>query len=264
MATKINSIFILPLLLVSACGTEASNDPAGEVETSQAAQEAPEWAYEGPRSPERWGKLSADFAACDTGTTQSPINLAGATPSDLPDPQFNYRPTPAVIENKGHTLQVDYAPGSGMMVGDARYQLVQFHFHTPSEHRLGGKEYPAAVHLVHRGPNDELAVVGVVVQEGAENAELSGLWKQLPQAKGEKRDATPAQINAERLVPKDAKHFLYNGSLTTPPCTEGVTWMVMDKPIEMSASQLEALRSTIGKTNRPLQPLGDRELRVDR
>ena len=256
---------LAPLFLIAACGGDnaASDQQAAGGTSERASQETAEWGYEGAGSAQNWGKLSADYATCETGTTQSPIDLANATRADLPDPQFSYQPTPATIENKGHTLQVSYAPGSTLTVGDARYELAQFHFHTPSEHRLEGKEYPAELHLVHTGPKGDLAVVGVFIQEGSANEALSGLWNQLPRTKGETKQLPSVQVNAERLLPEERQHFLYPGSLTTPPCSEGVMWMVMDEPIEMSAEQIAALRSIIGTSNRPVQPLGSRQLRLD-
>ena len=256
-----HAALLAPLILIGGCGDEVERQDT-IAEATGAEAETAEWGYEGAGAPEKWGGLNADYAACGTGTNQSPINLAGATRTDLPDPQFNYRPTPASIENLGHTLQVDYAPGSFMTVGDARYELAQFHFHTPSEHRLDGKEFPAELHLVHRGPGGELAVVGVMIEPGSENTTLAPLLNQLPTKKGEKRQAS-AQVSAEQLLPGERQHFLYPGSLTTPPCTEGVTWMVMDAPIQMSKEQIAALRSTINTSNRPVQPLGNRELRLD-
>lgn len=249
---------LTPLILLAACG---DNDAADE--TAAVEQQSVEWGYEGAGAPENWGRLNTDYAACETGTRQSPINLTRANETDLPDPEFNYQSPPQALENLGHTLQVNYEPGSSMTVGDTEYELAQFHFHTPSEHRLEGKEYPSEVHFVHRGPNDDLAVVGVLIQEGSENAALSNLWRQLPETKGESRQLTSTQVNAQRLLPQDTEHFLYSGSLTTPPCSEGVTWMVLNEPIEMSAEQISTLRSIIGTSNRPVQPLGDRDLRID-
>lgn len=249
---------LAPLMLVAACG---DNDAAEE--TTLAQQQSPEWGYEGAGAPENWGKLNTDYAACETGTSQSPINLTSANQTDLPDPVFNYQSAPQALENLGHTLQVNYEPGSTMTVGDTEYQLAQFHFHTPSEHRLEGQEFPAEVHFVHRGPNGDLAVVGVLIEEGSAIAALSDLWQQLPEAKGEARQLTSTPVNAQSLLPKDAEHFLYSGSLTTPPCTEGVTWMVMNDPVQMSREQISRLRSIIGTSNRPVQPLGERDLRID-
>lgn len=264
MRSQAHVALIAPLFLIGACGSDnATPDQQPGATGESTALETADWGYEGPGAPQNWGKLSAENATCDTGTTQSPINLASATRTDLPDPQFNYQATPAAIENKGHTLQVNYTPGSTLTVGDARYELAQFHFHTPGEHQLNGKEYPAELHLVHQASDGKLAVVGVFIEEGSANEALSGLWNQLPKNKGQTSQVSSVQVNAANLLPTERQHFLYAGSLTTPPCTEGVTWMVMDEPIEMSAEQIGALRSIIGTSNRPVQPLGSRQLRLD-
>jgi carbonic anhydrase len=145
-----------------------------------------------------------------------------------------------------------------------QYELAQFHFHTPSEHRLQGTELPAELHFVHKGPGNELAVVGVFIKEGAENLALSSFWSQLPGTKGQARQIQAGQLTVEQVLPQKRQHYLYPGSLTTPPCSEGVNWMVLNEPIAMSSQQLSALRSAIGTSNRPVQPLGDRELKLDR
>jgi carbonic anhydrase len=251
------SAALAPLMLASCGDSEAPEEAVVE------EQQVSEWGYEGAGGPENWGTLNPEFASCEAGTSQSPIDLVGANETELPDPQFNYTSEPQELVNLGHTLQVNYEPGSSMTVGDTRYELAQFHFHTPSEHRLDGAEFPAEVHFVHRGPNDELAVVGVFIEEGDEAAELSNLWSELPQAEGESRELASVQFDEQALLPDDAEHFLYPGSLTTPPCTEGVTWMVLNEPIEMSSEQINSLRSIIGTSNRPVQDLGSRNLRRD-
>ena len=247
----------LPMAILMAAGCTA-DEPASEV----AEQESPEWTYAGETGPERWGTLSTEFATCQSGTTQSPINLTNATAADLPDLTFNYSASPLEIENKGHTLQVDYKEGSSITVDGAEYKLLQFHFHTPAEHQIQGKEYPAELHLVHQGPDDALAVVGVMIERGQENKALAPVWNHLPATRGDERQVDSVQVNAAELLPSDYRRYRYPGSLTTPPCTEGVRWMVLEKTIEMSAEQIQALQSIIGTSNRPIQPLGDRELRV--
>lgn len=255
-----------PLFLAIGCATE---EPAPEVEvaetetTESAAEELRHWTYSGEGGPENWGTLSPEFALCETGTMQSPINLVDATRTELPDPEFNYEPTPLEIVNLGHTIQVNYEPGSAITVGGTRYELLQFHFHTPSEHRLRGEEFPAELHLVHRGPGGELAVIGVLIERGSENAALEPVWNHLPETPGEELEVPSVQVDVEALLPAGGQHYRYAGSLTTPPCTEGVEWFVLEEPIELSAEQIDALHSIITTSNRPVQPLGSRELRLD-
>ncbi|NTZ42115.1 carbonic anhydrase family protein [Altererythrobacter sp. SALINAS58] len=247
------------LLLVSCEDADTDEQLVAEEE----ALTPVEWGYEGAGGPENWGRLNAEFAQCESGTNQSPVNLSGGEISELPDPQFNYASQLTEIENLGHTLQVEVAPGSTMNVAGREYELAQFHFHTPSEHHLRGAEFPAELHLVHRGPENQLAVVGVFIEEGEARAQLSQIWNQLPAQPGESEQIDIADFSAETLLPEERQHYLYPGSLTTPPCSEGVNWMVMDQPIAMSAEQISELRAIIGTSDRPVQPLGDRELRLD-
>lgn len=246
--------------LGAGCAPSAAPHPAP---AAAAAEERVHWSYGGETGPEAWGRLSPDFALCETGTEQSPVNLANATAAELPDLRFDYQEVPREVVNTGHTLQVNYPPGSTMTVGGATYQLLQFHFHTPAEHRLRGRELPMEVHFVHRGPGGNLAVVGVLVEPGAENRAVQPLWSHLPARAGEERNVSSVRIDPERLLPEDRQTYRYAGSLTTPPCTEGVRWFVFDEPIRMSPAQIEAVRSIIGTTNRPVQPLGGRTLLLD-
>lgn len=244
-----------PLLLFTGC---TSMQPAPAT-----GAEEPHWTYSGVGGPEQWGTLSPEFAVCETGTTQSPIDLANATRTDLPDLRFDYRPaTPLRVVNLGHTVQVNYQPGSSITVNDTTYELLQFHFHTPAEHRLQGREFPAELHLVHRAPGGALAVVGVMIERGSPNAAAAPLWNHLPRTPGAEQQVASARIDAADLLPADRQRYQYPGSLTTPPCTEGVKWLVLAEPIEMSAEQIDALQSIIGTSNRPVQPLGNRELRL--
>lgn len=257
--TRTTATALASLMLLVSCG----GGDADQQQQPEPADTPVEWGYEGAGSPENWGRLSREFAQCESGENQSPINLAGANPSELPDPEFNYDTQPTEVENLGHTLQVEVEPGSMMAVAGREYELVQFHFHTPSEHHLKGTEFPAELHFVHRGPGNELAVAGVFIEEGETNPAIANLWGDLPQQAGEARQIDAPELDFERLLPAQRQHYLYPGSLTTPPCSEGVNWLVFNDPIAMSAEQIAALRSIIGTSDRPLQPLGDRELRLD-
>jgi carbonic anhydrase len=247
--------------LAAGCGAPAAAPHPAPAGTN--AEERAHWSYGGETGPAAWGRLSPEFALCETGTEQSPVNLANATPAELPDLGFAYQEVPREVVNTGHTLQVNYPAGSSMSVGGTTYQLLQFHFHTPAEHRLQGRELPMEIHFVHRGPQGDLAVVGVLVERGAANAAVQPLWSHLPARRGEERNISSVRIDPESLLPRDRQTYRYPGSLTTPPCTEGVKWFVFDEPIQMSAAQIEAVRSIIGTTNRPVQPLGNRRLLLD-
>jgi carbonic anhydrase len=221
-----------------------------------AAAEACSFSYEGATSPEYWWEICAprNFT-CVAGTRQSPIDLPAAPQGNLPVLSFHYRPTPLEAENNGHTIEVKVAPGSYLRLGQERFDLVQFHFHTPSEHRLHGQEFPMELHFVHRNALGELAVVGVFLREGAANPLIQQIWDAVA---AEAEAAQPAEIDPEDLLPTDRGYYRYAGSLTTPPCTEGVRWHVLASPVDLSAAQIDEFRSIFPVNARPLQPLNDR------
>lgn len=252
--TRMAAFCTVSSFLLAGCATAPAED---HVEGQPA-----HWGYEGAGAPERWGSLDPAFAVCETGTRQSPIDLVNATRADLPDLSFDYDAAPLHIENKGHTVQVNYPAGSTIDVGGTRYELLQFHFHTPAEHRIAGRELPAELHLVHRSASGELAVVGVMIERGAHNTALAGVWQHLPRNTGEEHHMPSVRVDAGQLLPASRERYSYPGSLTTPPCSEGVRWMVLQQPIQMSDSQIQALHSIIRTSNRPVQPLGARDLRI--
>ena len=179
--------------------------------------------------------------------------------SDLPDLVFQYQPMPLSVTHKGYTVQVDFAEGSTVEVGGEHFTLLQFHLHTPSEHTMDGRSIPAELHLVHADSVGNLAVVGVLLEEGDTNEAYTPLVENLPAQAGEQRTAE-AMFNAADLLPANLQYVRYDGSLTTPPCTEGVKWHVLTEPVTLSATQIEAITALIPNTNRPVQPLNEREL----
>jgi len=216
---------------------------------------AQHWAYEGEAAPQNWGKLDPKFALCASGKNQSPIDLAGFIEAQLKPLALDYKAGAASIVNNGHTVQVDYAAGSTLAIDGGRFELQQFHFHSPSENRINGKAFALEGHLVHADKDGNLAVVAVMFQEGAANALLARLWEKMPAKAGDK-SALPAGINAAQLLPKDRDYYRFNGSLTTPPCSEGVRWLVMKKPVTASKAQIEQFSRVVGgANNRPLQPV---------
>lgn len=219
------------------------------------------WSYGGSRNPSRWGELSKDYILCETGQFQSPIDIPEKI---LPDENaqtinFNYQRIPLTIKNDGHTIQVDYAPGSYIQINGETYQLLQFHFHTPSEHTVDQKAYGMELHLVHQNQAGNLAVVGVLIEEGSENYFLQPLWDHLLESEGEKT-LEKVMINAQSLLPEKREYYRYDGSLTTPPCSEGVKWYVMKNPIEASAEQIEQFMEIYQMNARPVQPLHRRKI----
>jgi carbonic anhydrase len=220
------------------------------------------WGYEGAEGPEHWGELSKKYKACSEGEKQSPIDITGAKGADLKNIKFDYKPSKINILNNGHTIQVNYDKGSSITVDGTEFKLLQFHFHTPSEHVVRGGSYDMEMHLVHKSNKGELAVVGVLVREGEENPAFADMWGHLPERASTKKSLRQT-VNAADLLPGHKAYFKYSGSLTTPPCSEGVKWHVLTTPIEMSAGQIEAIEAIMHENNRPVQPLNERSLEKD-
>lgn len=216
------------------------------------------WGYGGEGAPANWHKLDPKFAVCASGKNQSPIDLGGFIKAELAPLKVAYQAGASEIVNNGHTVQVNYAPGSTLVVDDRTFELKQFHFHSPSENRINGKQFPLEGHLVHADKEGNLAVIAVMFEEGAANAALSNLWSKMPATSGAK-GTLPAGMSATSLLPASREYFRFNGSLTTPPCTEGVRWLVMKSPITASKAQVEQFSKTLGfPNNRPIQPVNAR------
>ena len=220
------------------------------------------WTYAGDSGPAHWGDMSAEFATCKLGEHQSPIDITGAAKADLPAIQFDYHDAPLKIVNNGHTIMVTVAPGSSITVGGKRYDLVQFHFHHPSEEKIAGRQYDMVAHLVHKDAAGQLAVVGVLLQGGgAANPLLDRLWSHLPAKVGEEETVATVSVNAKALLPAERGYYTFDGSLTTPPCSEGVTWFVLKQPLRVSAKEVEKFAAVYPNNARPVQPLNGRSLR---
>lgn len=222
----------------------------------------PKWSYTGDTGPQKWGDLSSAFAACKVGQEQSPIDLSKATLSDVSNIGFFYQPSKINVLNTGHVIEVPYEQGSYIVVDGKRYDLLQYHFHAPSEHSINGKLVDAEVHFVHKAADGTLAVVGVMYVQGPENASLKPIFDALPVAEGPAK-ALSATLNAKDLLPPSKTSYRYSGSLTTPPCTEGVKWHVMTQAMQLSSAQIKALADIFPVTNRPIQPINTRTLALD-
>lgn len=224
---------------------------------------AEEWGYEGDIGPDNWGELSEDYAVCGEGTSQSPINISDATATTLTPITFNYEEVPMAIFNNGHTIEVEYHEGSSIVYNEKTYNVLQFHFHQPSEHTIDGEAFPMELHIVHQNPESgNLAVVGVMLAEGDESNEAySAVFDNLPAEVGEPDEETEMMINVADLLPMDTEtYFTYEGSLTTPPCTQIVRWLVLAEPVVLSAEQIEAFGAIYDNNARPVQPLNTRDL----
>ncbi len=219
------------------------------------------WGYTGETGPAHWGDMKSEFATCKSGKQQSPINISGAKSTNLPDISFSYQATPLDVVNNGHTIQVNYAPGSHISVDSKQYELLQFHFHSPSEHEINGKPADMVAHLVHKAADGQLGVIGVLMKKGKSNPLIEKIWKHMPHHEGEYSKAA-IKINVADLLPANKAYYHYSGSLTTPPCSEGVNWMVLKNTVDVSAAQVDAFTSIFHKSTRPVQPLNGRKLEV--
>ncbi len=217
------------------------------------------WGYEGKRGPAHWGSLDQSFSACAEGTEQSPVDLVSGTDRDYPAIKFDYGPRLAMVANNGHTIQVNLERGDGITLDGTRFELLQFHFHHGSEHTLDGAQLPMEMHLVHRSDRGALAVIGVLLGEGAAHEALAPIWERLP-SQANWAVALPEEIDVMALLPKPRTAWRYRGSLTTPPCTEGVSWIVMSKPVTLSAAQITKFGALHPRNFRPPQPLRGRTL----
>ncbi|NUE66467.1 carbonic anhydrase [Snodgrassella sp. ESL0253] len=227
--------------------------------TTPAMAEHAHWGYQGDNAPENWGKM-ADAQTCATGKTQSPIDiLASKTNRKLPKLKFNYRHANInKIANSGHSVHFYFAPNSTLTYNSKTYTLVQFHAHEPAEHTINGVRYPLELHFVHQAADHSNLVVTVFVQEGQENSyfEKLSVFKQLAQNGNENTDIL---FNPEQLYPHNRSYYRYTGSLTTPPCSEPVTWILFRQPITLSKAEIEDISHYLAKNNnRPIQPLNNR------
>jgi carbonic anhydrase len=227
----------------------------------QAADHAPHWEYAGKAGTAHWAELDQGFAACKLGKEQSPIDIRGAKAGKLEPIGFQYSSGSAEIVNNGHTVQVNLANGGTIKLASGEYKLVQFHFHTPSEEKVNGKRYPLVAHLVHKNDAGALAVVAVLFKQGHENAALKQVFAGLPAKAGDKH-ALEGDFNAESILPAQRGYYAYMGSLTTPPCSEGVHWQVLKTEADISKGQLAAFRKLYAMNARPVQPLNGRAITV--
>jgi carbonic anhydrase len=257
MGKRILCIAVIFLLVGFIFACKPDEKPA-EKPTQEVKHEI-HWAYQGEGAPANWGKLKPEFALCGTGMSQSPIDLSKTYKTKLDAIGFAYKETPLKIVNNGHAVQVNYEPGSSVMIDGQKYELLQFHFHAPSEHTVKDAFYDMEMHLVHKSDKDDLAVVGVFLKKGNPNKIIQALWDNLPTEIDKENVVEGLSVNASGLLPKDTKYYHYYGSLTTPPCTEGVNWSMLTTPIEVSEEQIQKFKTLMGfDNNRPVLPLNKR------
>jgi carbonic anhydrase len=260
-------VVFLFLLLIVACSSGGKDVPQ---ETAHVVH----WGYESDDGPARWGSMNEDWVLCAEGSSQSPIDLTGAEESHLPPIEIvmpagqeaevlNQGSVADALDN-GHTIQINVPHGEALIVGGKTYALVQAHFHAPSEHTLDGEHYPMEMHFVHQASDGALAVLGVLIKEGAENQGIAPLWAHLPEGPGAETTVQIPAVFAQQVLPDVGSGFYhYDGSLTTPPCSEGVKWYVRLTPTEFSESQIAAFTAEYDHNNRPVQALNERTLYKD-
>jgi carbonic anhydrase len=221
------------------------------------------WAYEGDTGPQAWGKLKPEFNVCAIGKRQSPINIEdGSTLQGPAEPvQFAYAPSNASVVNNGHTIQVDVQGDNSITARGSNYRLLQFHFHTPSEEQINFKRFPMVAHLVHKNNEGQLAVVAVLLQEGESNAMIDKVWTYMPLDSGDRVRMPQGLLDVNELLPKDQRYYQFMGSLTTPPCTEGVLWMVLKQPVTLSKAQFKLFSQLYPNNARPVQAVNGRPVR---
>ena len=229
---------------------------------THAAGEA-HWSYEGEAGPQAWGDLKPAFNVCAIGKRQSPINIEeSATLRGPAEPLvFNYQPSSGTVVNNGHTIQVDLYGDNSVTVRDSTFKLIQFHFHHPSEERVNYKGFSMVAHLVHKNLEGQLAVVAVLLEAGAANALIDKVWTHMPLDAGDRVRLPTGLINMNELLPKDQRYYQFMGSLTTPPCTEGVLWMVLKQPTTVSPGQIRLFSQLFPNNARPVQAVNGRAVR---
>lgn len=224
---------------------------------------AAHWTYEGVHGPEKWASLAPENAKCSQGTTQSPVNIMDreVIVSELESIQFHYQPSSFRFEHNGHTLQVTPSGENFVVIRGARYDLLQFHFHAPSEERINFRNFSMVAHFVHKSAQGRLAVVGVLLDAGGSNPAMDHLWAHLPLSKGDTVAPKAASLDMNQLLPRDRAYFQFMGSLTTPPCSEGVLWTLFQEPVRIRAEQASVFLKVVGMNARPVQPLNQRVVR---
>ncbi|MEW2078157.1 carbonic anhydrase family protein [Streptomyces sp. NPDC013433] len=255
----VSALAALTAVTATACTATASASPDGK------SPETPHWSYEGATGPEHWASLSEDFETCEKGREQSPVDLTEdvAVETDTPV-TVHYKPVTAELVNNGHTVQANVSAGSSIVVDGTTYQLRQFHFHLPSEHTEDGGHAAMEMHFVHEDSKGGLAVLGVLMRTAKGHSAFTDLWKHLPAEEGGQSHIT-RPVDLTRFLPGDRDQYRYEGSLTTPPCTEGVKWTVLEDQVRVTPRQVAAYRELFPRSNRPVQPRNDREVdHVDR
>jgi carbonic anhydrase len=262
-------VVTMTFVAIALAGCGQKDTTAHQEASSGSDEHALHWGYEGDEGPEHWGSLDSSFSTCSSGAEQSPIDITGAEPMadsglrrQIGDTVLTggQRTNVLDIVDNGHTIQVANDLPVTMWLDDAQYELVQYHFHAPSEHTIDGQHAVLEAHFVHKSAEGNLAVLGVLVEEGEHDARWDPILSQLPDGPGDSRHIEGVDIDLNKLRSLPNRYYRYEGSLTTPPCSEGVSWVVVADRHQMSPDQLRSLSSRMPKNNRPVQSLGERTI----
>ena len=216
------------------------------------AAEGAHWSYEGATGPGHWGDIDAASKVCSAGSQQSPIDIATSIKAQLPPLKIAWAKNADTIVNNGHTIQLNFEQGSTLTAGKDSYALLQFHFHHPSEHLIGGKSFPMEVHFVHRNFAGNLAVIGALMTAGSTNAAFGKIVATMPAHEGAPVNAA-AGIDPNKLLPALRGYYRYSGSLTTPPCSEVVDWLLLREPIQVAKADIDGFAKLFPMNARPVQ-----------
>jgi carbonic anhydrase len=245
-------------ILLQACTSASATT---ETTVSASSTTLPHWTYEGEEGPDNWGEMSEAYVLCADGSAQTPIDITDTEEMAILDPTFAYEKSPALIFNNGHTIEAEAEEGNSVSVHGARSALKQIHFHAPSEHTIDEVSYAAEVHFVHKTEAGEITVVGVLIEEGPK---ANAAWQPYIDGMGLSKDEEiETTIDWEAMLPESHMTYRYTGSLTTPPCTEGVHWMLMETPVQLSAEQIAAMTDAYEGNNRPVQDTNGRVIEMD-
>jgi len=246
-----------PIVKVQSRGGKAGRGGQGSEGAALAPSPSGPWSYHGETGPEHWARLKPEFSLCGKGQRQSPIDIRDGIPVELDPIAFDYRPTAFRVIDNGHTVQVNLAAGNRITVNGRRYELTQFHFHRPSEERLNGKQFDMVMHLEHRDIEGKLAVLAILINEGKGHPLVQQVWNNLPLEKFTEQHGL-ATIDLGQILPEQRQYVTYMGSQTTPPCQEGVLWLVMKQPATASAEQMAIFARLYPMNARPVQPTAGR------
>jgi carbonic anhydrase len=262
MASRLiaSAVMLLSIVIFTSCSSKAPQMEAQEAPEASGPTDTWGWDYEGPRGPESWGQLNSKYKRCETGQRQSPINLVWQRPQKFRPLKVNYGPGQATIINAGYTFRLELTPQSSIRFQNEDYILEKIEFRTPSEHQLSGNSFPMEVQFYHRSSNGlKQVIMSALAISGRESPWFELLW-QISSTQPQFQSSNSFPFDPSQVVPDRQTYYNYEGSLTHPPCLEGVQWIVMNTPVQLSADQLNRFRSLFGSNNRPIQPLNNRKV----